>query len=681
MRFLSIGACLVFVASAAAAPAMPNKGHPATNDWTSAYTKAQAFVKQLNLTELVSMVTGTGGPCVGNIAPIPRVNFTGFCLQDGPLAPRVATNVTTGVAGINAAASWDKDLILSRGQYMGQEFKGLGVNMALGPMMNLLRVPRAGRNWEGFGEDPYLAGVAAFQTVTGQQSSGVITTAKHYIGNEQETDRTTSSSNIDDRTIHEVYRWPFEQAVQAGTGAIMCSYNLLNGTYACQNNKTLNGLLKGELRYKGFVMSDWGAVHDGVASALNGLDMDMPGESNHYGPNLVAAVQGGRVPQSTVAEMATRVMAAYYYTGQDQGYPTVDLNRDVQANHKVDVRTMGTASVALLRNKNNVLPLTNNTGTLAIIGSDADNGTLAQGWGSGSSTFPYLVTPLQGITARAGSSIKIVSTDSDYDTANITHIASGANVAMVFANADSGEGSDRLDLNLQNNGNELIQTVANANKNTVVVIHSVGPVLMPWIDHPNITAIVWPGLPGQESGNALADVLFGDVNPSGRLPYTIGKSESDYPADVSNAPSFPYSEGLFIGYRWFDAKNITPNFEFGFGLSYTTFKYSGISFRKAGQRVTVTVQVHNSGKLDGAEVAQLYLGFPSSVGEPPKILRGFDKVFLKAGASTTVTFKLTPASDMSYWDVQQQAWVVPSGTFAAYVGASSRDIRQTATLN
>ncbi|KAF7731677.1 hypothetical protein EC973_008848 [Apophysomyces ossiformis] len=669
--------------------------------WEEAYKKADALVNQMTLEQKVDLTTDIPVPeakCFGSTREMQNPHFPSLCQEDSSLGVHYTKNVSVFVTGINVAATFDRKLMRQRGEQLGDEFRRKGVNIQLGPVMDIMRVPTAGRNWEGFGEDPYLSGVAAAETVQGTQSQGV------------------ASNNIDDRTLHEVYLWPFARSVEVGLAGIMCSYNKVNGQYACENDHTLNTILKGELGFKGFVMTDFMAGVSTVPSALNGLDLAMPGGISFfvlhvptlYGRNLLTAIRSGQVPESRVTDMARRIVAAWYKLGQDKDYPHLSFDayrRDkdeainVQGDHKYLIREIGAASVILLRNRNNILPLQDTTAKIALIGSDAgpdpdgpnfcfdhacDRGTLAQGWGTGTADYPYLITPYEGIQARVSKSTNILFSSDNWDLEEATRTARGANVAIVFATADSGEDyllvddniGDRRNLSLWNNGDNLIKAVADANENTIVVIHSVGPVLMPWIDHPNIKAIVWPGLPGQESGNALADVLFGDVNPSGRLPFTLAKAESDYPARLRYSFINEYKEKLLVGYRWFDAMNIEPHFEFGFGLSYTKFEYEGLTLEVGGHKVNASISVMNVGDRDGAEVVQAYLSFPDYVGEPPKILRGFEKVFVKVGEKVNVSFQFGE-TELSYWNTDSKAWVVPKGRFVLHVGASSRDIRMT----
>ncbi|KAI0757179.1 beta-glucosidase [Daedaleopsis nitida] len=715
-------------------------------EWKAAYAKAQAAVAKLSLTDKVNLGTGgthkSLGPCVGNTPAISAIpGFGGLCLQDSPLGARYADLVSAFPPLIRNGCRFNRTLFRQRGEAMGAEFKGKGIHVALGPMMNLMRVPAAGRNWEGAGGDPFLSGELAFETVTGIQSVGVQACAKHYINNEQEHFRDSSSSQVDDRTQHELYSLPFLRSVQANVASVMCSYTAnirsVNGSFACENDKTLNGILKTEFGFQGYVMSDWWATHSGTKAVNAGLDMTMPGDTTinsgqtYFGQNLVSAVQSGQVSESRIDDMATRILAAWYLVGQDSGFPSVNFNSwnkgqgqhiDVQADHKNVIRSIGAASTVLLKNTGGALPL-KAPKTIAVIGNGAgnsskgpngyedrsgDDGVLAMGWGSGTADFPYLVSPLDAITARAKTDGTTVSSSlSDTDLTTAARTAAGKDVAFVFITADSGEGyitvennaGDRNDLNAWHGGDALVKQVAGANTNTIVVVNSVGPILLEqWIDHPNVTAVVWSGLPGQEAGNSLVDVLYGAYNPSGRLPYTIAKQATDYSTQIITSGSgivpIPYNEGLFIDYRHFDQASIAPRFEFGFGLSYTTFDYSNLKITgstSGGTRqangpgaaldpwlhdpvVTVTFTLKNNGSVAGAEIPQLYTSPPASGKSAPFNLKGFDSVFLAPGQSTTVSMTLSRL-DFSVWDVVSQSWQIPSGATGISVGASSRDLR------
>ncbi|GAA5799375.1 hypothetical protein HPULCUR_004789 [Helicostylum pulchrum] len=703
-----------------------------TLTWAESYTKAENIVSRMSIEQKVEVVSGIGytnGLCSGNSGSTTNPYYPSLCLQDSPNGVRLADDVTAGVAGINAAASFDKAAIRARGEYLGKEFRGKGVHVQLGPTLNLLRIPEGGRNWESGGEDPFLIGVLAEETVIGVQSQGVIAMAKHYILNEQEVNRNKTSSQIDDRTLHEVYLWPFARAVEAGIGSVMCSYNKINGVYACENDYTLNTILKGELDFKGFVCSDWIATMSTVNAANNGLDMNMPGQisltdsGRYFGQNLTDAVKKNQVPETRLTDMARRVIAARYKMKQDKLYPQVAVSSflrdkapkvDVQSDHKKLVREMGAASNVLLRNKNNILPLNPmELRSVSIVGSDAgphpggryceDADCLggALGWGSGTVKFPYYIDPLQGLQNAFGKDVQVLSSLDDWNLEQASEISSKTDYAIVFASANSGEEifvyqdnfGDRNNISLWNNGDNLIKAVADVNKNTIVVIHSVGPVLMPWINHPNIKAILWPGLPGQESGNSLADIMTGKVNPSGRLPYTIAEKRQDYAATPVKDLVIDYSEKLLLGYKWFDFHHIEPLFPFGFGLSYTKFEYSNFNLNyrieseyRNGEpiisnvNVTASVIIENVGGYSGAEVLQVYISFPEDCGEPPKVLRHFEKIFVRKGGHVQYEFSLKKM-ELSIWDAGYKEWIIPSGEYTVHVGASSRDIRYSTKFN
>ncbi|KAG1762842.1 glycoside hydrolase family 3 protein [Suillus occidentalis] len=614
--------------------------------WSAAYQKAKNLISDYTIEEKVNITTGVGwanGLCVGNIPP--NKNFPGLCLEDSPLSVRFADYATAFPAGIQAASTWNRALMRARGLALGQEFKGKGVNIALGPMMNMGRVAQGGRNWEGFGADPFLTGESAYETILGLQNGGVQATAKHFINNEQEHFRTSESSNVDDRTQHEIYAHPFLRSVMAGVSSVMCSYNLINETYACNNDKMLNDILKREY----------------------GLDMTMPGDitfdsgDSYFGGNLT------------------------------------DYHVNVQADHYKLVREIGAAGTVLLKNKNGALPL-NKPRNMVLIGSDACDGILAMGWGSGTGDFPYLISPLEGIQERARQDGSSVFWDfDDWNTALAGNMAYGQAVALVFTNSDSGEDyitvdgneGDRNNLTAWHNGDDLILAVAAQNNNTIVVVNSVGPLIIePWIEHPNITAVVWAGIQGQETGNAIADVLYGAYNPSGRLPYTIAKDLSDYPAQLitndsgSEIVTIGYTEGLFIDYRHFDQANITPRFEFGFGLSYTTFAYSElcvtpIQSSDTDQEDLITawengkaspidegsstaLWLHEPAFQVTFKIPQLYIHHPSSASEPPSVLKGFTNIEISPYDTKQVSITLS-RYDLSIWDVVAQGWRKPDG--------------------
>ncbi|KAI8805701.1 glycoside hydrolase superfamily [Cladochytrium replicatum] len=689
--------------------------------WVDAISLAKSAVSKLSTEEQAALVSGTGfNPafdCVGTIAfPSSKVSgLEGLCLQDGPAGVRFAQGNSAFPAGINTAATFNVTLMREVGLAIGEEFRGKGANVWLGPVLNLARTPQGGRNWEGAGGDPFLASVSVSEQIKGAQSVGVIATAKHYIGNEQEHGRNTGTSIIDDRTLREVYLLPFKAAVDAGVGAVMCSYNKLNGTYACENSRLMD-ILKSELGFKGFVMSDWWATSSGLEAAKAGLDMMMPGgtppaddQPDVWGPTLVKMVESGEVAKSRLKDMAVRVLSAWYKLGQDDNFPKVTLHDpdvDVQGNHRDIIRQIGVESTVLLKNVRGALPFRESLKSLAIIGEDSSygkgpnefadragvSGTVAIGWGSGTAEFPYIVPPVEGITKKAhefgiSPSKILVANKNDTSLDEAIDVAESADAAIVFVFSNSGEGytdvernfGDRNDLKLWHNGDQLVATVASANRNTIVVIHGPGAVDMPWVNHPNITAIVMAMMPGQETGNAIADVLFG-VEPSGRLPFTINADRAKYCCDVdySEYNTIEYKEGLFIDYMWNDHRGITPLFWFGYGLSYTTFGYTELRVSLVrSDYILATVTITNTGFVSGVEVVQLYLGFPKGYSEPVKKLRAFEKIRLDPAESRAVTLNVT---DLNIWDVASQKWAIPGGTYTIYVGASAGDIRASETL-
>ncbi|KAI1196321.1 glycoside hydrolase superfamily [Nemania serpens] len=652
-------------------PWYPTPKGGTTESWAESYQKASVMVAKMTLPEKVNITTGTGwmmGPTLGNTGPAVNVGFPSLALQDGPLGIRFTENATAFPAAITVGATWNRGLMYQWGNAHAVEARKKGIHAILGPCVGPLgRMPAGGRNWEGFGADPYLQGVAAEQSVKGIQDEGVMATIKHLVANEQEHFRQSFewglanaiSSNVDDRTMHELYLWPFGNAIKAGVASVMCSYNMVNNSYACGNSKLLNGLLRDEMGFQGFVMSDWLAQRGGVSSALAGLDMTMPGDGlfwangkSLWGPELTRAVLNGSVPLDRINDMATRIVAAWYQMGQDDktkydhngpnfsswtdeekgvsapGSPTQQEERrvneyvNVMGNHSTLARRIAAEGTVLLKNEG-LLPITRDGSTpskkaekqgeplrIALFGEDAgpgngrnfckdracNQGTLASGWGSGAVEFPYLITPDEALR-KAWDSKRVKLTTHLTNSATFKKqpgLLEEPEICIVFANADSGEGfaawdniqGDRPDLYLQKGGDDLVVKVAESchggDGQVLVVIHTVGPVVMErWIDLPNVKAVLLANLPGQESGNALADVILGDLNPSGKLPWTIGRTLDDYGEGAKvmykpNAllPQQDFKEGLHVDYRYFDKYDIAPRFEFGYGLSYTTFEFA-----------------------------------------------------------------------------------------------------------
>ncbi|KAJ9621678.1 hypothetical protein H2203_007167 [Taxawa tesnikishii (nom. ined.)] len=696
-------------------PASNGSSNPA---WAAAYAKARALLAQMTLEEKVNITGGYTGTCVGNTGSVPRLGIEPLCLSDAPDGVRGQEFVSAFPAGIHVAATWDRDLMYQYGVALGEEFRGKGIN--------------GGRNWEGLSPDPFLAGAGMGAITRGIQDAGVIACMKHFLLNEQEFRRNPAigqgeaiSSNADDRTIHELYVFPFMDSLREGAAATMCSYNRVNNSYACQNSKLLNGILKTELGFEGAVISDWQGQHSGVASANAGLDIVMP-DAGFWGGNLTNAVNNGSVSIDRLNDMVLRQLAAYYVTGQDQSYPPPSIYSNLQKHTPVNVqddhadliREIGAAGTVLVKNFNNTLPLKSPT-FLTIYGYDATvkavpwqnpsrygggyevnfgwttfNGTLITGGGSGSSAPPYVVSPFQAIQERISNDRGILRWDFYSENPYPPYV--NADACLVFINNYASESFDRTSLTDTFSDN-LVNNVAANCSNTIVVVHSAGiRVVDEWIDHENITAVLFAGLPGQESGHSLVDR---------QATIHRGQEESDYGNLLNSTISFSafpqddFTEGLYIDYRSFDARNITPRFEFGFGLSYTTFSYSNIQSASTGRNFSslpdpniaiiqgghpelwenlyyVTCEITNTGDVPASEVPQLYAGIPNA---PVRQLRGFDRVPLRPGQSKLVTFPLT-RRDLSVWDVVAQQWRLQRGTYEIYIGASSRDLRLNTTL-
>jgi len=682
--------------------------------WEEADAKAREWVADLTNEEKITLTTGREnmqGVCVGSIDPIERKGFKGLCLQDGPAGVRFGKgSATSWQAAINTAATFDRTLLRKVGEAQGNEFYQRGINAALAPTLNIQRAPAAGRIWEGFGEDPYYVGQCGVEVVKGMQSQGIMATPKHFVGNDQEMNRGSSSSNIPEQALWEVYMDPFIRVVNdASTDSIMSSYNAINGTYSVQNKKILTDYLKDKIGFQGFIMSDWWSVFDGDKSFASGLDMNMPG-GKYWGPNYIGDsfwgehiqenIDAGILTQERLDDAALRIVRSLFKAGQMEDYPEVNLYVDtLTEENKALNRKVAADSNVLLKN-DAILPI-KGAKKIAVIGKDAlpttfceDNkcveGTVALGWGSGTTDFRYIVDPLSAIAKRAEQeNIEIVGYGED-DAEGGANAAKDADLAIVFVQADSGEeyitveGSrgDRVDLDVWHHGNELIDAVASVNENTIVVIHAPGPVNVPFLN--KVKGIVFAGMPGQESGNALVDVLFGDVNPSGHLPYTWAPRE-DYPADVKYDPKlqkggeekiqYDYDEGLFVGYRWFDKKGIKPTFPFGFGLSYTTFDFSDLEAEMKEDGVHVTLTVTNTGDVAGAAVPMIFVSFPESVKDyPVRLFKGFDKLMLQPGESKETTI-LIDNHDLSYFDVESMEFVKPKdGEYTIYAGSNAGDL-------
>ncbi|KAJ6440504.1 glycosyl hydrolase [Purpureocillium lavendulum] len=710
-------------------------------EWADAYAKAKALVAQMTLEEKVNITGGvdldTG--CSGSIMSIKRLNFTGMCLSDAGNGLRNTDLVNSYPSGIHVGASWNKELAFLRGSAMGGEFRRKGVNVLLGPVVGpAWRVVRGGRNWEGFSVDPYLSGSLVYQSILSIQEQGVQTSVKHYIANEQETYRTPSgggdkeavSSNVDDKTMHEVYLWPFQDAVKAGTGNVMCSYQRINNSYGCANSKTLNGLLKTELGFQGFVVSDWGAQHTGVAAALAGMDMAMPSGSEivttwyQFSQDTLFPKPGVGMPKDVTApheavEGRDPSALSVLFQGAVEGHVLVkntkgtlplksprmlslfgysakspDLFAPVAGALNSQIWVSGAESIDINEFISNIISFSPNA-THSSIGR---NGTLIHGCGSGATTPAVFTSPFESLKVRAARE----DTPLFHDFVSQEPIVDPlTDTCIVFGNAFACEGFDRPAIQ-DNYTDTLIKTVAGQCNKTVVVLHNSGIRLVEnFVDHPNVTAIIFAHLPGRDSGDALVSLLYGESNPSGKLPYTVARNDTDYghllnpdlpEGEFEKFPQSNFTEGVYLDYKRFDKEGIEPRYEFGFGLSYTTFDISNIKINPlpgvntaeyptgaitpGGQSdlwdvlVIVNLDIRNTGKVAGAEVAQLYVAIPDA---PGKQLRGFEKRFLQPGEVSTVEFKLT-RRDLSVWNTAAQKWQLQRGQYQVRAGNSSKNL-------
>jgi beta-glucosidase len=618
-------------------------------------------------------------------------------------------------APIAQSASWDPALQRDFGRALGQEAFDKGINVMLGPGVEIDRVPTNGRNWEYMSEDPYVAGRAGAAIVAGIQSIPVIATLKHYIANSQEANRNTDSADLDERTLQELYAAPYEAAVRAAhPGSVMCSYNRVDAVYACENPTTL-GILKDQFGFSGFVMSDWGATHSTVPAANAGLDMEMnAGPGTFFGSALQTAVQDGQVPAARLDDMVLRIVRAMFAVGifdhPAAAQPAAWAANVSTPEHVALARKISEQGTVLLKNDGGILPLVGQAKRIALIGPAAGQvGAELSYNGGGSGHVPLgganpVVSPLQGIAQRGQATGDLVTFADGSAMADAIAAAKAADVAVVFANDAESEGVDRPSLTLGNgffcplvgcvggtvDQDQLISQVAAANPNTVVVLDTGGPVLMPWLGR--VKGLLQAWYPGLEDGNAIAALLFGDVNPSAKLPETFPRAAQDLPTtdpkqypgvnDRAGVPHSTYSEGLLVGYRWYDARNITPLFPFGFGLSYTTFDYRNLNAtpsRGGTALATIGIDISNTGSRSGADVPQLYIADPASTGEPPKQLEGYAKVSLDPGQTQRVSFPIDERS-LSYWNTRAHAWAVAPGCYRVMIGHSSRDIALRGTL-
>ncbi len=644
---------------------------------------------------------------------IPRLGIPRRWMSDGPHGVRedigpdtwepqkrsddYSTYMPTGIA---LAATWNPELGKGEGEAIGQEARKRGKDIMLGPGVNIMRTPLCGRNFEYMGEDPFLTSRLAVGYIRGEQSQQISSCIKHFAVNNQETQRTSISVEVDERALREIYLPAFRAAVQeAGVWSVMGAYNKLRGTYCAENDYLLNKILKDEWGFKGIVISDWNATHDTREAALNGLDLEMGTEKPYDHFYLAGAYREGlqsqTYPMAGLDEKVRRNLRVMFATHVFDPQRTAgSLNT---REHHVVARSVAEEAIVLLKNDNHVLPLdAKQLSSVAVIG---ENGLRLQANGGESSAIKafYEISPLQGILKRAGSRLNVTYSagygkDASLAQArldNAVKAARAADVAIIVGglNHDPGfdsEGSDRKDLQLPFGQDELIRQVAAANPRTVVVLLGTVMEMSGWLD--KVPAVLQAWYPGMEGGNALAEILFGDINPSGKLPCTFPKQLADSPAHALGAypghdGTVEYKEGLLVGYRWFDTKGIAPLFPFGYGLSYTTFAYSDLKLvpadDKPGAVLHAEFTITNTGDRSGAEVAQLYI-HPEQPALPRPLheLKGFTKIVLKPGEKQTVALPLEPSA-FAYYNPAKGGWQADPGQYQIEVGASSRDIRLT----
>src|SRR5277367_5369770 len=547
-------------------------------------TRVAEVLSRMTQAQEVALVTGAGGSSyVGLIPVIGSLCIPALNLQDGPAGVADGmTGVTQLPAPVDAAATWDTSAEKLYGQVIGAEQAAKGTTIDLGPTINIVRDPRWGRAFESIGEDPDLNGTLGAAEIQGVQSAGTMAQVKHYAVYNQETNRNTPSDNavVSTQAEQEIYLPAFQTAVQQGAASsVMCSYSWINGTAACQNPYTLSTVLRQQFGFTGFVTSDWGATHSTAASANAGLDMDMPGNDGYYGSTLQSAVTSGQVSQATINSAVSDILTEMFAFGQfdkaPSGSPSAVATNSTDQGDATQLAEEGTV---LLKNSGSVLPLTSSDGSIAVIGADASTSPQTAGGGSAGVNSSGTVSPLQGIQAAAPSGTTVTYNDGSSDS-SAASAAAAASVAVVFANLGESEGSDLSSIDLGTTEDNLITSVAAANPNTIVVLNTGSAVTMPWLS--SVKGVLEAWYPGQEDGTAIANVLFGTVDPSGHLTVTFPTSLSQVPASTTaqwpgTNGTVQYSEGIDVGYRWYDAKTLTPQFPFGYGLSYTTFGFSNL---------------------------------------------------------------------------------------------------------
>lgn len=719
-------ATMVGFGTAARAQKAPDTSKmPWMNKALSADQRADLVVHAMTLDEKIQMVHGTGWGLLrpgdpvlaesnfgaGFVPGIARLGIPAINQADSAVGVRMSAYQsrysTLLPSTIGAAASWDTDAAFLYGSVIGRELRAQGYNMSIGGGMDITREPRNGRNFEYAGEDPVLAGTMTGHLEKGVLSERVMSDIKHYALNDQETGRTKVNVHIGEKAMRESDLLAFEIALGiAQPSGVMCSYNLVNNDYACENDYLLNQVLKKDFGFKGFVVSDWGATHSTVKAALAGLDQDMPGDDNFFSEPLKKAVEDGQVPEARLDDMVHRILRSMFAAGVVDDPPVRTVVDPFKG--RDDAQHIAEESIVLLRNEGSILPLKKSPeASIAVIGSHADVGVLSGGgsaqvdapdgnaahphpggskWGE---TVYFPSSPLRSI--REKSPQASVEYNNGKDIAAAAAFAKKSGVAIVFATQPMREGHDAPTLSLPGNQNALIEAVAAANPNTIVVLETGGPVSMPWVS--KVKGIVEAWYPGIGGAQALANILFGEVNPSAKLPVTFAKDDAQLPhpeiagmkVDAQGNPlhyeggqfDLHYTAGAAVGYKWFEEKHEQPLFPFGFGLAYTTYAYSGLTVDDAARTVHFTVK--NTGRRAGTEIAEVYVKLPTAANEGYKRLVAWQRVALQPGESKAVTLKLDPLY-LSVFDTAKDGWQLLPGDYRVMAGPSSADTPQEATL-
>lgn len=687
--------------------------------------RADLVLKELTLDEKIDLIHGQGMPGWGKPKPnyylgnggagfvlgVDRLGIPSIQMSDAAYGVRSSAmngRYSTALpSNVGAAASWDPEAACTYGEVIGSELRAQGYNMTLGGGVNLTREPRNGRTFEYQGEDPVLAGTLVGNRIKCEQAQHVIGDIKHYVMNDQESGRNEVDSIISKRAMQESDLFAFHIGIEIGNPqAVMCSYNAINGDYACENHYTLTDVLRNEWHFKGFVLSDWGGTHSTIKASAAGLDQEQPQE-NFYGDSYKKALQDGKIPMAELDEHVRRVLRAEFAAGlvDDPLHKSVvDVFGDLAKARKIE-----DGSIVLLKNSNNLLPLDENSiKSIAVIGDHADYGMISGG-GSAQVDPPgapsphwlehvwFPTSPLKSIEAKAPTAKVEFASGKELEAA--AELAKKSDVAIVFVQQWESEGMDLPDLSLPDGQDKIIEAVAKANPKTIVVIESGTAVTMPWVD--NVGAIAEAWYAGSAGSDAVADVLFGDVNPSAKLPITFPKSVEDLPhpklvtppphsqgpspvmREEGAKPTFAvhYDEGVKVGYKWYDAENKPVLFPFGFGLSYTTYSYSDLKVRE-GNEPKVTFKVTNTGSRAGVEVAEVYAALPESAEEPPKRLVGFTRVALAPGESKEVTVSV-PRHYLEIFDETANGFKLVPGHYTFMVGGSSQELplKQEVSLN